>query len=146
MAQFTLYSTERKNSKVILLHSGETSFNEQGVAVVELESEAQLQDMLNCYTDLQEVPTGEPLKNQTNENELGKSKDEDNDLGGNQEDPNDITGSTASNDEVAAQLDALSLPDLKQLATDSGFPAEEWATLKKAELKTYLASKLQPQA
>lgn len=86
-------------------------------------------------TDENADVTGEledPIEPQTDEeNELGKSENEGNDIGNPDE-----------NDELLASLDSLRMPDLKQVAEDSGFPKEQWETLNKPELKNYLKEKL----
>lgn len=157
MAKYTLQSNleNRKNSKVVLPHSGVTVFNEQGIAEVELENESHLAHLLNSIEDLSVYDPNkkedeDKLEEQTEDQDLGKSVDEENDLGGGSENF-DITGENQNTDagstgDLASQLEALKLSELKQLASDSGFPEEEWKAFKKEELKAYLSSKLLPQA
>lgn len=132
MAKFQLQSTERKNQKVIMVHSGETFFNEEGVAEVELVNEEQLQDMYDAYPDL--VNPNAAIQQQTEGNTLGKSGDEANDIGGSGKEVNDL--------DYEKTLDALSGVELKKLVEDSSYPKEEWEKLNKKELKAYLLGKL----
>jgi hypothetical protein len=159
MQKFTLRSNDenRKNTSVVFPFAGVTSFNESGIAEVELKDEEELQHILKSIEDLY-VPKegseeGSEINPQVQDNELGKSEDEKNDIGGDSSDGSEFTGQSQSHDagagssgDLASQLEALKLPELKQLASDSGFPEEEWKALKKEELKAYLSSKLQPQA
>jgi hypothetical protein len=107
MQKLLLQSEQRKNSKVVLLHSGVTEFNEQGIAEVELESDEHKADFFSTYPDINEVtPDGgkeTEITPQIEVNELGKSENEKNDIGGNEKDENDFTGNavtsvTASNE------------------------------------------------
>jgi hypothetical protein len=74
----------------------------------------------------------EPIEPQTldNENEIGKSEDEKNDIGK----PNEGEGLDI--------LEKSNMPELKQIAKDSGFLEDEWKSLNKVQLKEYLKSKL----
>ncbi len=112
----------------VLPAAGETKFDESGYAEVEVASTDDLAWLLQSIPDLSEVDeNGDPIKPQTDTNELGKSGDEDNDIGGGKDAGDDI-------------LTGLNMPDLKELAKD--FPAEEWEKLNKPELKKYLKAKL----
>lgn len=169
MQKFTLQSSDpnRKNTKVVLLHSGETSFNDSGEAVVEVENESQLKDILASYSDLTQVggkqeqpentiaPNPEekeipeatnffgntPIAPQTESQELGKSQDEKNDIGGGSTDEDD--DESTGEDELSKSLDEMNVESLKSLAKESGFPAEEWENLTKKPLKAYLKKKLE---
>jgi hypothetical protein len=193
MQKFQLQSNEpyRKNSKVVVIHAGVIEFNAEGIANIEVETEAQFEAVLNSLPDAFD-PSANPkkddsIKPQTEENELGKSEDEKNDIGGGDKDENDFTGNAANEvtgsqesgstetttpatevvtapavtetvtnttpdagnegtQDIAATLQDLKLAELKQLASDSGFPEAEWSELKKKELQAYLLSKLQPQS
>lgn len=179
MQKFKLQSNEpyRKKSKVVVIHAGVIEFDHEGVAEVEVHSEEHFGDILNSLPDAfahaPEEPKGDPIKPQTDEDEIGKSGDDENDLGG-ADDENAFTGesevvitganesgstetttpdneateesNSLESDTVDGTLQNLKLAELKQLAADSGFPEAEWIELKKKELQAYLLSKLQPQA
>jgi hypothetical protein len=161
MANFKLRSNleYRKGSRVVFAYAGLTTFDQNGETEVELKDEEELNEFLSSYPDMAVASAdgGDEDKNtdihpNVQENELGKSEDEKNDIGGANEP--DISGQNSttvvegagSANDLATQLEALKLPELKQLASDSGFPEEAWKQLKKEELKAYLTSKLQPQA
>lgn len=134
MAKIKLHSSleHRKNSKTVMIHSGVTEFNENGETEVDLTDE-QLADVLASYEDLslpveKSDTTGDEIQHQVDTNELGKSEDESNDIGAAEEEDNDLT----------SPLHGMKLEELKALAAESGFPEEEWKSLKKAELKAYL--------
>lgn len=129
MAIFKLKSKERKNSKVVLLHSGETSFDVNGIAEVELRDQTALEEILASYPDItSDDVVDDPLQSQILDNNLGKSTD--GDIGGN-EGGNDLD-----------EFDKVDFGKLKELASESGFDKAEWEGLNEVELRTYLKAQL----
>lgn len=127
MAKIQLQSAIRKNSTVVLLHSGVTEFDHQGKTEVDVTDE-QLQDMLDTYDDLSDG--SQEIKHQVDVNTLGKSADDENNIGG-----------TEDSDPLAP----LDFAGLKEVATQGGFPEKEWNKLDEAGLRAYLTKQLQAQ-